>query len=222
MKFDEFARAVEYYEKLSNYDSNYRPYLDFVQREWARPSLELAEGILDFLNKWGMRIHKTPDLLKDLTKALTDAQPYIKVFRGFQIENCDLQSTLRVADEQLRLQTATLYLFEIFYAVGRRFVDVATAKTLHLLAPTFFVIWDSTTQSRLTPRRGSFAWRYAMFYLPRVQRDLNLLIEEVMRQFGLSRQEAIIKLETLGKNRKALAKLADEYYFSRLTKGFSK
>lgn len=220
MKYDEFARAAAYYEKLSNYDSTYWPTLERVQREWDKPSVGLAECVVDFLNRWQMRTRKTAALLESIAATIQGAQPYISTFRNLSLQDCDLNSTVRIGPEQLRLQTAILCVFEMFYAIGNRFVDVATAKTLHLLAPSFLVIWDSSTQSHLTPARGSFAWRYTYAFLPRVQADLAALIREAEQRFGVSRAEAIDRLESIGKKRKTLAKLADEYYYSKFTKNF--
>ncbi len=54
---------------------------------------------------------------------------------------------------------------------------------------------------------------YVHSYLPRVQQDIRNLIADVMRDFGCSRAEAAEKLLSIPKNRKSLAKLADEYYW---------
>ncbi len=219
MKYDDFERALKYYAKRTDNDSNYLPYLSRVESGQGNPSLPLVECILDFLNKWQMRLHKTPELSGRILATIEQAQPYIASLKGLRIEDCNLQSIVEINQEHLCVSTAALYVFEMFYAIGDGFVDVATAKTLHLLAPGFFVIWDTSTQSNLTPARGSFAWRYASVFLPRVQADLEALIKETQVRFGLSQAQTIEKLETLGKNRKTLAKLADEYYYSKFTRG---
>ncbi|MBI1749814.1 MAG: hypothetical protein HY234_09065 [Acidobacteria bacterium] len=218
MNFEHFAAAVRFYETL-RYDSVYFRFVDLVDREWPIPSRQLARHIVRFLNKFGMRLRESDKLLDGIQSAILQALPYLQLLRGWKIEDCDLDATIRVGGDEIPVRKAAQDVFRIFYKVGQGFALVAPAKTMHLLAPNFFVMWDDSTSGKLTRRRWPYWESYANVFLPKVQVDLEGLVKETMGRFALSsRRDAIENLQSLPKRTKTMAKLADEYYYSRFTR----
>ncbi len=215
LSFSDFAKAVQYFQTVEPNDRIYLPHLTRVQEGWLSPSLSLMGDILDFLNKWQMRLKKNASLLECMLEAVKETTPYLTAFQNVKLEECDSGAVIKVNSECPRIDQATLYVFERFCAVGHKFADVAAAKTLHLLAPSFFVIWDNTTHFSLTGNEGTAAWSYVRSYLPRVQRDLRTLISATSEQFAINEGDAVEKLITIAPNRKTLAKLMDEYYWGK-------
>ncbi|SRR5713226_2887784 len=220
--FSDFSKAVQYFQKVEPNDRIYLPHLKRVQGAWRSPSLLLMGDILDFLNKWQMRLNRNPKLLDCMLEAVKETTPYLMAFQSVNLEECEMDAPIRVGSECPRIDQAALYMFERFCALGYKFADVAAAKTLHLFAPSFFVIWDNTTRFSLAAGRGTAAWVYVRSYLPRVQHDLRCLVKDTSTMFGIDEQSAVEKLVSIVPNRKSLTKLIDEYYWARYTRGIFK
>jgi hypothetical protein len=110
-------------------------------------------------------------------------------------------------------------------AVGERFASVASAKTLHMLSPGFFVMWDNSIYEgyrRILPGTGCEAWFYAYEFLPRMQSEVANLIEDGIKETGSSREELLAEIRSgFGSfsAAKTVAKVLDEFNYVMFTKG---
>jgi hypothetical protein len=107
--------------------------------------------------------------------------------------------------------------------VGKRFSSVASAKALHMLSPTFFVMWDSTIRERyrsVLSASGCDGWFYAHEFLPRMQRELANLIEDGAKEGGFSREQLLAEVRSgFGSfpTAKTVAKVLDEFNYIMFT-----
>lgn len=220
MRYSDFEGGVRCYHQREPGDRVYDGFCLQLQRVWPSAA-DSSEVIIEFLNKWGrMRLPKTRNMQVGLSRALETGRQFITQFRSLRFEETEMDHVLSICDERLRLRTAVVYLFEIFGSIGERFADVATTKTLHLLAPSFFVIWDNTTRDGVAQLFRSKAWTYALGFLPVVKRDVAELLADTQARFSASFGEAVVKLETLQEPKRTLAKRLDEYYFAVHKHGF--
>ncbi|MBI3406249.1 MAG: hypothetical protein HY046_12420 [Acidobacteria bacterium] len=167
-----------------------------------------------------MRLAKDASSVRALSKTIAGLRAYIDLFKLLRIEDVDLNSQIKIGTESVTVTTAVVMMFETFLLTGHKIADVAATKCLHLLSPSFFVIWDNSTRDELTPRSRSYSLRYAAQFLPLVQGHIAELIQDTGEALNLSRPKAIETIERAGPAQRTLAKRIDEYFYTRFTKGF--
>jgi len=101
---------------------------------------------------------------------------------------------------------------------------VASSKVLHILAPKFFVMWDTAIRAGyglgVTYDKAEVKNIYYLF-LERVQCELRKAIQSYADDYSINSVEAssaLIKVLSAD-GRKTLAKIVDEYNFVKFTRG---
>ena len=209
------------------YDGEYFAYLQKIQQLKDDCGEELARHLIEFLNTWGQcRIPYAASLPKALKDALRDIQPFLIPTRQFTIEDADLSAVVPVGEQQnLQLAHIAHICLDRLSALGKRFSGVASAKALHMLSPTFFVMWDRTISEgyrRILSARGCDGWFYAHEFLPRMQREAANLIEDGTKEGNRSREQFLDEVRSgfgAFPTAKTVAKVVDEFNYIMFTRG---
>ena len=226
MTYRLLKECLTQYASVEYGDSNYVAYLRRIQTLKANIDDRLLDEIIEFLNKWQCRLPDAPPLRSALRNALSEIEPLVAATRQIKIEEADLSCHARVGEQEaLQLDRLAHVCFDRLMAVGERFSSVATAKTLHMLSPSFFVMWDSTISAAYRARlggEGCNGWFYAYKFLPRMKFELANLLEDGMRETGHSRDDLLAEIRKgfgLFSEEKTVAKVLDEFNYIMFTKG---
>lgn len=218
--------CVAEYARVEYGDADYFAYLNRIQHLKNDGDDTLVHQLIEFLNKWKCRLADGPPLRRALKEALSDIHAFVTATRQITIEEADLSAYQRVGERQvLQLAQIAHLCFDRLVAVGKRFSSVASAKTLHMLSPGFFVMWDRSIYEKyrcILPGAGCEAWFYAYEFLPRMQREVANLIEDGMKETGRSREEVLADIRSgFGSfsAAKTVAKVLDEFNYVMFTKG---
>jgi hypothetical protein len=203
-------------------DATYFEYLPKIQQLKDDSGEELPDQLIEFLNKWRCRLPAS--LREPLKEALRDIQALITPTRQFTIEEADLSAVVPVGGHQnLQLAQIAHICLDRLSAVGKHFSSVASAKALHMLSPTFFVMWDRTICERyrsVLSASGCDGWFYAYEFLPCVQREVKNLIEDGTKEGGRSREQVLAEVRSgFGSfsTTKTVAKVVDEFNYIMFT-----
>lgn len=132
---DEFRRGIEAFARNEPRGHIYFEALRQISESWGHPS-GMAEGIGVLLHSWHLTFYRFGDFSRPLLEECIERNLRIlSQFRGRDIV------ALSGGDEaQIK------HLFNEFLDAlkgGSRRSPVAVAKALHLLAPSFFPLWDT-------------------------------------------------------------------------------
>lgn len=226
MTVELLKECVVEYAKVEYGDANYFGYLHNIQQLKDDRGEELAHQLIEFLNKWQCRLPDAASLRRALKEALRDIQILIAPTLRLTIEDADLSAAVRVGESQiLQLAQIAHFCLDRLSAVGERFSSVASAKALHMLSPSFFVMWDNTISQgyrSILSAAGCDGWFYAHEFLPRMQREVANLIEDGTKKGGFSREQFLAEVRSgFGSfsTAKTVAKVLDEFNYIMFTKG---
>jgi hypothetical protein len=214
MKFDELKRAVQ-----ENHDAfgtspgalEYASVMDPNHIRWDNLSLDDANKVLDFLNKWG-RCRLSHELAGSLLRSLQTVAMFVKPILNKRIEDTILKEVVRTGRERLTVQRIAHCAFDELASIAG-FGPVPASKTLHVLVPGFFVMWDNAISRRYGCRlRG---YDYAFKFLPRMQAEIEECVADLKVSLGLNESQSLEYIRDegariLGESR-TVAKLVDEY-----------
>lgn len=171
------------------------------------------EAIVHFLKGWGrMRMSFDPNKIQ---RSIEEAKSVLTKLSAYNFETASLSET----------RCDVVSAFHHFLNGTRS--PVATSKTLHVLAPRFFVMWDNAI--RIAYGCGDYMesnsplWGNKYFtYLERVQRCLKEALmlyakNHAIQNMGQASER--LKAELYEHGGKSLAKIVDEYNFLKYTKG---
>ncbi len=136
---EEVRRARRIYETESAWDLSYRGVRDGMERVLNQTSkFTIGEEIMRFLLEWNHRWFNIHGLrqsdVKKFDEAIASNSQRLTAFRERKIESFNMEDEAEVAA-----------LFSEFRGlVG----PTGAAKALHVLAPTFFVPWDTAMRNR--------------------------------------------------------------------------
>lgn len=194
---EEFHRGCEEFEKHEKRDAMYKVATFLVSHFWGKPS-EIADGLGVLLLTWNQAFYRYGIFDFDkLEKCIARNFQKIENFR-----NRDISSLSSPDEENIK------YLFnELLEALqidsgkiqGRK-SPVAVAKTLHLLAPNFFPLWDD-----------KIARAYRCYYNKK-SAEKYVSFCKITKTISDKVKDCIIRLD------KTLPKLIDEYNYSKYTK----
>jgi hypothetical protein len=161
----------------------------------SRPLRTRAEGreLVDFLNRWACRLSsvKTPGLIADWAN---DHMTRLEQFEPLTIQDAELHDH---ADELGSLHDDLIAYVKAGGVLNMS--DAAASKTLHMLIPDLFVMWDKEI-------RRSAPEGYSAYLL-----QMHALALRLIDQAPADDVEAHLQ-ELLGyETRKTLAKYLDEY-----------
>jgi hypothetical protein len=177
---------------------------------WAKISNQDSSKILDFLNTWG-RCRLRRALIPNLTSCLIKIVPFLKSVQPLNLEDAQLDSLVEVGRERLTISRVIHWSFDELMNV-QGFGPVPASKTLHIVAPDLFVMWDNAICQHY--RMRPCAYDYTFKFLPKMKAELDEAVHDVT-QAGCSRREAIERIRQQGQRiwgfRESIAKLVDEY-----------
>lgn len=196
----EFLKGIEEFEKHEKRDAMYKVATFLVSHFWGKPS-DMTDGLGVLLLTWNQAFYRYGIFDFDkLEKCIINNFQKIENFR-----NRDIFSFSRSDEDEIK------YLFNEFLTalqgysgkMKKRDSPVAVAKTLHLLAPNFFPIWDAKIAK--TYRCYYYNQNYAEKYV-----SFCLIIKTIANS---------VRSYT-DRSDKSLIKLIDEYNYSKYTQGW--
>lgn len=196
---EEFLAGVKEFQKREKRDAMYKVATFLISQFWGKPE-DMADALGVLLLTWNQAFYRYGAFnFVKLEKCIDRNLPFIETFRKRDI------STLSPSDARIieRLFTEFLQALQIDSGKlsGRR-SPVAVAKALHLLAPSFFALWDD-----------AIARAYGCYY--------NDSPEKKYMLFSMKVKDIAAHVEGLVTSNKTVVKLIDEYNYARFTQGWS-
>lgn len=193
---EEFLKGCEEFEKHEKRDAMYKVATFLVSHFWGKPS-DMADGLGVLLLTWNQAFYRYGIFDFDkLEKCISVNFKKIENFRNRDI------STLLSSDEDDIRHLFNQFLEALQIDSGKmqgRKSPVAVAKTLHLLAPNFFPLWDD-----------KIARAYGCYY--------NEKPAEKYISFCKITKSIVNKVKDfIVRSDKTLTKLIDEYNYSKYT-----
>ena len=207
LSWDEFVTGLEgfrdYYSGESREDETYVECLALMQ---SRPLQARASGreLVDFLNRWACRLSsvKTPGLIAGWAH---DHMTHLEKFEPLTIIDAALPDR---ADELGFLHDDLIAHVKAGGVLNMG--DAAASKTLHMLIPELFVMWDKEIKRSAPGGYGAY------------QRQMHTLARRLAAEVGVPIRKVETQLqERLGyRARKPLTKYLDEYnWFEAVGRG---
>lgn len=196
---EEFLKGCEEFEKYEKRDAMYKVATFLVSHFWGKPA-DMADGLGVLLLTWNQAFYRYGIFDFDkLEKCIIGNFQKIESFR-----NRDILS-LSSSDEDNIKGLFAKFLEALQIDAGKmqgRKSPVAVAKTLHLLAPNFFPLWDD----KIARAYGCYynvnpAEKYVSFC------KITKIIADKVRNY-------------IDNPDKTLTKLIDEYNYSKYTQGW--
>ena len=187
------------------HDGNHGPRYDDAlkkQRNWAQqdcPTEQEVECLVSFVNSWSTRMKKD---IPAIRCALNEILPELNQLRHksvLDVDLCDQRTSDLIYGSFKRLAN---------FGSGNQVT--AASKMLHIINPKLFVMWD---RAIISGYGGYKCIKYTDF-LRRMQRLANYAINQVEKECGVSREDAIESLRCDGHT---LAKALDEYNYVKFT-----
>jgi len=195
---EEFLNGCKEFGKHEKRDGMYKVATFLVSHFWGKPS-DMADGLGVLLLTWNQAFYRYGSFsFAKLEKCITHTLPKIESYRNRDIRNLsgtdenDIKDLFVIFYEALQIDAGKMQ--------GKK-SPVAVAKTLHLLAPNFFPLWDD-----------KIARAYKCYY--------NANPAEKYVSFCQIIKAIADKIKNYVDNRsdKTLIKLIDEYNYSKYTK----
>jgi hypothetical protein len=197
--YEEFLKGCEEFEKHEKRDAMYKVATFLVSHFWGKPT-DMADGLGVLLLTWNQAFYRYGIFDFDkLEKCITHNLQRIESFR-----NRDILS-LAISDEDDIKDLFVKFLEALQIDAGKmqgRKSPVAVAKTLHLLAPNFFPLWDD-----------KIARVYGCYYGKKPAEKYVLFCK-------ITKTLADKVGNYIARSDKTLTKLIDEYNYSKYTQGW--
>jgi len=196
---EEFLSGIEAYERREQREAVYKIAAFVVARFWGEHAV-IADAVTALLVSWNRAFYRFGMFnVATLEACIADNAEQVERFRTRDI------SSLAYEDEAYIEGLFRKFLEALRIGLGSsrgRKSPVSAAKALHLMAPSFFPIWDSKIAVEYGCQYGSDPMAaYRAFC--RVTRD----VAEATRGYT-------------GRTDKTLVKLIDEYNYSKFAKGW--
>ena len=192
----EFHKGCEEYKKHEKRDAMYKVATFVLSHYWGNPS-DMADGLGVLLLTWNQAFYRYGTFNFDrLEKSITYNLHKIEIFRNRDILSLsssdadDIKNLFAVFLEALQIDAGK--------SQGKK-SPVAVAKTLHLLAPNFFPLWDY-----------KIARAYGCSYNQNPA-------EEYVSFCRITKMMADKVKNWIDKSGRTLVKLIDEYNYSKYT-----
>lgn len=194
-----FLRGVEEYEKREQREAVYKIAQLVVSHFWDNPS-RVADGVAALLVSWNRAFYRFGLFSVDkLVKCSEDNADLLAHFRSRDIWSLSVGDADAIEGlfgaflEALRIESGK--------SEGRK-SPVAVGKALHLLAPSFFPIWDQ-----------KIARAYGCYYS-------SAPAQKYVHFCGITKDMAEVAQEYTSRSDKTLVKLIDQYNYSKFTRGW--
>lgn len=196
---EEFLKGCEEFEIHAKRDAMYKVATFLVSHFWGKPS-DMADGLGVLLLTWNQAFYRYGIFDFDrLENCICDNSQKVENLRNRDI------STLSSSDEENIRHLFNQFLEALQINSGRRQgrkSPVAVAKTLHLLAPNFFPLWDY-----------KIARAYECYYNENPA-EKYILFCKITKSIADKIKDYIVQSD------KTLTKLIDEYNYSKYTQGW--
>jgi len=196
---EEFLKGFEEFEKHEKRDAMYKVATFLVSHFWGKPS-DMADGLGVLLLTWNQAFYRYGIFDFDkLERCIAGNFQKIENFRNRDI------STLSSSDEDDIRHLFNQFLEALQIDSGKmqgRKSPTAVAKTLHLLAPNFFPLWDD-----------KIARAYRCYYNENPA-------EKYISFCKITKSIADRVKDYFVRSDKTLTKLIDEYNYSKYTQGW--
>ena len=213
MHYRDLGKAAGLDRKLAGYPEEPLEVYSEGNYEKALRSRNL-EDIISFLKEWRVRVKVDR---RKLQRAI-ESRTLLDQFRRRKTDIVSVNLT------DVRLHDKIVELFDTFskVSIGRR-TYTGASKTLHVLVPDLFVMWDGTIRCAYGCRRqkeGDDSEKYFIF-LKRVQLEAKEAIESYCSEHDCTSEEAIrrIRLELYEEGFYPFTRLIDIYNFQKYTLG---
>ena len=197
---DRLKAGIEAFEKNERRGSVYFEALDHIFSNWGSP-IEMSMGVKTLLDIWHLSFYRFGNF--DLSLLIDCVAQNLNILNRFKDRS--INSLSNTDEDEIK------DLFNQFLDTlrgGNRRSPVAVAKSLHLLAPDFFPLWDTD----IALGYGSW-WVFSEFgaseYIPFCWK-IKYVSERV------TQCECVLNPNP----KRSLLKLIDEYNYSRFTKGW--
>lgn len=218
MKFDELMQAVRQNHDAFGTSSGESEYANVIEPNhirWDALLLDDSGAILDFLNGWG-RCRLNRGLATSLLQGLMKVATFAKPIRNLRIEETVLAGVVETGSERLSMQRVAHCAFDELANIAG-FGPVPASKTLHVLAPGFFVMWDNAISKTFGCRLCGYD--YAFKFLPQMQIEIGECVADLMKSRALNRDQSLQHIRDEGARiwgeSRTIAKLVDEYNWTR-------
>ena len=228
--WNEFAWAAFLYGSLGG-DSYYKTLFSdtvFMAALHAAPK-ELTDGdvrdhLIHFLNQWKTRVHKSS--AAQLREVIVLCHPFYSILAAHRLETTGFDTTVTVSGQAMPVSYIVARCYELLDSVSG-IGPTATAKTLHVLVPGLFVMWDGAILSKLAkadPAIEATGQGYVAFlkHGQAIGKDASLDFKQTILNPppnpGVSMESYLS--DRLGySSGKTLAKYVDEYLWVTITNG---
>ena len=196
---EEFLKGCEEFEKHEKRDAMYKVATFLISHFWGKPS-DMADGLGVLLLTWNQAFYRYGIFdFDELEKSIIDNLQKIESLRNRDIfslsssDEDDIKDLFAIFLEALQIDTGKMK--------GRK-SPVAVSKTLHLLAPKFFPLWDD-----------KIARAYGCYYNENPA-------EKYVSFCKITKTIADKVKNYVDRSDKTVAKLIDEYNYSKYTQGW--
>lgn len=169
---------------------------------------EINDVVLWFLNKWKCRIPVTDSVATRIKESFQICVPFLEALKVEKLEDVDFMGVKFIDAHKMSNRQIIRLTFANFSSIGQRFRNVAASKTLHMINPRLFMMWDNAIGEYYGLKLDPFSYAYK--FMPLMKEKANSAIKSMMDDLGCSRKVATNEISS-SCDGKTLAKLIDEY-----------
>ncbi len=208
-----------------SYDSSYltvltdKPFLERLRVNTASLSIsDVRWKLIGFLNQWGCRLRDYDDTTaRNLHKLIVQIQPQYCKFNGNSILDLPLSNE--------SLQDEIYQIFSVFLVypnpVYKNFGWTALSKTLHVINPELFPMWDAAIRLEYWSHDRSIdeSGRGYIKFMIATQEIAGMLVAEFRNRFGREDLASFLSDRLQIGVSQSLIKFIDEFNWVRFTRG---
>lgn len=218
MVYEEIRQGCKEYHQRDQYaydDTLARYIAGKDQTKWDNPkTLDYTEAqrLIDFVNGWKTRM---PNNSGNVTRLLNNLQSAVPLLNRLQNKTLLDVNFDEITDDG---KSVGQVIEECFNRIAhtQRYEVVGASKMLNAaINPNLFVMWDTEIQSGYN--LIGTGRDYAHEFLPTMQEIANQAVCEVMAEEGLLRAAAIQSFTDHCEKNNSLAKIIDEYNYTKYT-----
>ncbi|MCL4266661.1 MAG: hypothetical protein KJ069_25945 [Anaerolineae bacterium] len=196
---EEFVRGYMAYEQYEPRDAMYKVATSLIDIHWGRPN-DMTDALGVLLLTWNQAFYRYGNFnFYDLEKCIERNLAYLETYRARDMISMHESDETRI--RELFFDFLDALQIDGGKSNGRK-SPVAVSKALHLLAPSFFPLWDV-----------AIAQAYGCHY----QHDP---VGKYITFFKIIQQVAIQLRNISVTNDKPMTKLIDQYNYAKFTKGW--
>jgi hypothetical protein len=200
---DLFNGADRYHTDYGKYNISYRA-TRRKEDTWKNFDSEgAAKIIVNFLNGWGCMLTSHEELLKAICTTYKETAPYLNALKDERLEDINFEKVVMVDNKQsMKCSAVIFYIYSKFSNIGFKFRHTAASKTLHMISPNLFVMWDGDIWERYFERcKYEIAherndYNYTFVFMPGMQKEINEAIGTYMNDNKCERSATIRNIES--------------------------